>query len=80
MGNQLKQIRGQIRQIVKELLPEILTNELIAAVAQQTNKVVSERLNSIDERQKEMTSYIVRNQARNQPMLKPEVKKEESNE
>lgn len=68
----LKQTRGQLRQIVKEVLPEVLTTELRSALYAEIAKVVSARLNSIEKdvkrtmdeintRSKDATDYLVRN-------------------
>jgi len=61
MGDkQLKQIRGQLRQIVKELLPEVMAQEIQRNVEKQLTDLITERLNRLDEKQKEMFSYIIR--------------------
>lgn len=69
----LKAIRGQLRQIVKELL----TSELVAASQKQVYDMLHKRLDAIDahiksqleemnERSKETQSYVVRNLALSQ--------------
>lgn len=65
MGNQsnLKQLRGQIRIIVKEILPEILTTEVVAAIERVISTKVDARLNNIDDRQKDLQSFMVRQRA-----------------
>lgn len=71
MSNQAKLIRGQVRQIVKELLPEILKAEITYAIRKEIGeqaklrlddiaKEISARLDAVDERSKETQSYIVR--------------------
>lgn len=66
----IKMLRGQVRQIVKELLPEVFKEELTKAI----QKEIEERLNRVDnhvkaavaemnERSKETQSYVVRNLA-----------------
>lgn len=62
----IKQLRGQIRQIVKELLPEILNEQLL----QEIEKKIKVRLDAIDKRQKTINSYVVRNHASTEPLLK----------
>lgn len=73
MGDkQAKLIRGQLRQIVKELLPEILTTESFMSLQKTldtrlNNKVdnitrmVRDALEKLDQRSKDMQSYVVRN-------------------
>lgn len=63
MGNSsnLKQLRGQLRQLIKELLPEIIAEELMKTVQ---NKF-KERLDSIDNNQKNLQSYILRHAMEN---------------
>lgn len=64
----IKMLRGQVRQIVKELLPEVFKEELTKAI----QKEIEERLNRVDshvkaavaemnERSKETQNYVVRN-------------------
>lgn len=71
MANQAKLIRGQLRQIVAELLPSLLTealkNELHKQMALEVQKrldgVVKEvkgTLDTIDQRSKDVQSYLVR--------------------
>lgn len=60
-NSDLKQIRGQIRQIVKELMPELLNEQLVASIEKRLSGQLYEGLNKIDERQKELQSYFIRN-------------------
>lgn len=80
----LKAIRGQVRQIVKELL----SDELVDARQKEIAALVNKRLDAIDafikaqvsemqERSKEVQSYVVRNLALNQ--VKPTLAKVEEN-
>lgn len=62
-----KELRGQIRQIVKELLPEIMGSELIAAIdkklSENVKKIegqVKETMHEMNERHKSTMSYLVR--------------------
>lgn len=68
MSSELKQLRGQVRQVAKEMLPEILESELYARIEKKLMEVIIKRLDAIDERQKEITSYMIRSQ--NQPIVK----------
>lgn len=61
MSNNIKQLRGQVRQIVKELLPEVLSVELMAAIEAKLIQQIKDGLAKIDERQRELQSYMVRN-------------------
>lgn len=68
----LKAIRGQIRQIVKDILPEVFTQEL-ATKTQKTLQEYNEKrldaiakhlvdtLKQIDDRAKDTQAYILRN-------------------
>lgn len=59
-SSELKQIRGQIRQVVKEILPELLNEALIEQLQKALSNQLQERLNQIDQRQQELQSYMVR--------------------
>ena len=72
MGNKIKELRGQLRQIVKEVLPELLVTELKSALYAGLTKVISARLDAIQEdvkktmdeinsRSKDVQDYMVRN-------------------
>jgi len=37
----------------------------------ELNKKISERLDAVDKRQRDINSYVVRNHASNEPLLKP---------
>ena len=63
-GKQVKELRSQIRAIVKELLPEILKDEVIETINKKLNETILARLNAIDERQKIVQDYTVRNSVR----------------
>ncbi len=71
MSKELKAIRGQLRQITKELLPDMLSQELKTEIYNsmkgemlarltmiETN--VREHLTRLDERQKDTLGYLVR--------------------
>lgn len=73
MGNsaQMKSLRKQLRNVVKEILPEIFTNELKTAAYQDVQVAVKKQLTGIetqitktlkkmDERQKDVQDFLVR--------------------
>ncbi len=83
MSKELKQLRGQMRQIVKELFPEIMNTELVAAVRNELAdrlgkhmEVIAnnakQTLADIDERNKDFQSYVVRQLSSNVPALDTE--------
>ena len=57
MSNPQKDLRKQLKNLVKEALPEVLSTELVQAALASLN----ERLDMIDERQKQIQSYLIRN-------------------
>jgi hypothetical protein len=63
----LKQLRGQIRIIVKELLPEIVAIELIQALEKKLGEEMRARLDAIDDRQKSLQAYMVRQSPKIEP-------------
>lgn len=71
MSNPAKMLRSQLRQIVKEILPDLLTSEMKSALHEQlrvevqkrldnVTKNVKETLDTIDQRSKDVQSYLVR--------------------
>lgn len=71
MGNEAKLIRGQLRQIAKELLPEALASEVhtkhynqlqreIQGKLQAIQAQVTDTLTKLDERSKEMQMFVMR--------------------
>ena len=58
-----KVIRGQLRQIAKEILPEILTNELVEFIRNELRQELLIKLNAIDERSKDIQAYMIRQSA-----------------
>lgn len=69
MGS-VKMLRGQIRQIVKELLPEVFKEELTKAIQKEieerlsrVDKHVKAALQEMNDRTKDTQSYVVRNLA-----------------
>jgi hypothetical protein len=69
MGNksEVKVLRGQLRQIVKDMLPELLATEMFQALQQKNKaelefikKQVIETLERIDSRQADVQSMILR--------------------
>lgn len=66
----LKKFRGQVRQVAKELLPEVLAGELFVKLQEEQRarlteiaKMVTERMNEIENRSKDVQSYIMREMA-----------------
>lgn len=66
MANQIKQLRGQLRQIVKELFPELVKTELFGEASKliqsrldMIQKMVREELDKINERQKDVQNLIM---------------------
>lgn len=56
MSSEIKKIRGQIRQIVKELLPEIFVSSLVDEVI----KKIQPTIDKIESNQKNLQSYLLR--------------------
>lgn len=70
----IKQIRGQIRQVVKDLLPEVLKAEIYAAIQKENDerlirieKHLRETLNKIEDRSKDVLGYLMRQTAQGAP-------------
>lgn len=68
MSTDAKVVRGQLRQIAKELLPALCMKEEHKAIVSNLNaqieglkKIIEERLDAIDQRSRDMQAYIVRN-------------------
>lgn len=75
MAKDTKLLRGQIRQVVKEILPEVLTEELTKVIQLQLQAIIKAQLNSIeaqvkdslqalDDRSREVQSYVIRQVAK----------------
>jgi hypothetical protein len=65
--NNAKQLRGQLRQVVKEMLPETLTEQHyetlkkhIDARINEIEKSVKDTMHTINERHKDTMSYLLR--------------------
>lgn len=54
-----KDLRKQLRNVIQEILPELLTSELMKVLEQK----ITARLDLIDQRQKDITGYMVRQSA-----------------
>jgi len=65
MANLSKEIRNQVRNVVKEILRDVLTKELTDEIYAKINKVISERLDLLDERQKRFHGLMVRSSLAN---------------
>ena len=82
MSKEIKQIRGQVRQIVKEILPEALQSELGSAIRRDVFKQldaavkqIQEVLKQIDQRSKDTQGYLIRQTLKTKPVVS-EIKKE----
>lgn len=67
MSKEIKAIRGQLRQITKDLLPEVMAGELFVKLQEEQRarltelaRMVNERLDQIESRSKDVQSYIMR--------------------
>ncbi len=65
--SEIKQIRGQLRQIAKELLPELLHEQQYAALKahvdariSEVEKFVKQTMTEMNERHKDTMGYLVR--------------------
>jgi hypothetical protein len=69
---QYKLIRKQLRNVVQGILPEMLHNELVKAVQDEATNMINKRvealsqnltkaLENIDQRSKDVQSYLIRN-------------------
>lgn len=74
---QVKLLRKQIRNVVQELLPAVLTQEVVTSISSELKKEVLSRLDAIDARQKDITSFVVRNSV--PPAPQPAADKTENN-
>lgn len=84
MANQAKLLRSQMRQIVKELFPEIVSSELYAKIEKQNKEqleflfnLVKGTLSRVEERQKDLQSLIMREVANASKVVPSEDKKAE---
>lgn len=79
MGSDAKVLRGQLRQIAKELLPELLSSELGEKLNKDLSKQIQARLEvlvkdithtlqEIDQRSKDVQGYILRQSASPSPL------------
>ncbi len=55
-----KALRKQIRVVVAELLPELISSEVIVDVEKRLTATMLTRLAAVDERQKDMHNLLVR--------------------
>lgn len=86
--NQVKMLRGQLRQIVKEMLPDILSNSLKSEIFKTLQIDIMSRLTKIesditlsleklDQRQKDSLGYLIRQTTTNISTPSEEVVKSE---
>ena len=59
----IKAIRGQLRQIAQELLPTLLTQEIVKSAFEQLRKHIDKQLAVMDQRQKDILAYSIRQSA-----------------
>lgn len=64
----IKVLRGQVRQVVKEILPEVMNNEQFDVLRKQIDeriskleKEVKDMMSEMNARHKDVMSYLVRN-------------------
>lgn len=62
-----KELRKQLRNVVQELLPELVTNEMIKAIEAELNKKILEieastkkTMHEMNQRHKDTMGYLVR--------------------
>lgn len=82
MSKEAKLVRGQLRQIAKELLPDLIASELNAKLeAQMRTKLneihtmVKDTLTRIDDRQKDVQNLIIRELAKASPVVAEDTSK-----
>lgn len=63
MSNHIKILRGQLRQLVKEMLPVVVTDETMKTIESKLREELNKRLDAIDKRQAEIQGFVVRNAA-----------------
>lgn len=74
-----KDIRKQVRNVTKEVLSDVLTQELMASIRKELTAQMDQRLNAIakhiqstldqlDQRSKDMQAYMIRNSAPTAPI------------
>jgi len=57
-----------MRQICQEMLPSVLTEELIKTSLSKLDTEMRRRLDEIDKRQKDLRDYLIRNSVNNAQM------------
>ena len=67
----IKQVRGQLRQLTKEILPDLMSSELFSNLEKQIEQrlklietKVLEAVSGMETRQKDLQNYIMREVAR----------------
>jgi len=60
-SSELKELRKQIRNVAREIFPDIIEEELYARIERNLMEVLKKRLDAIDKRQAELTMYLMRN-------------------
>lgn len=77
MSKDAKLVRGQVRQIVNEVLPEVLNSAIFAQLQKQVkdqleqiNALIRQRLDAMESRQKDVHSLLMRELLGNIPVAK----------
>ena len=60
MSNQAKLVRGQLRQLLLEILPDILESEIVKKIMEEIRSATLKNLREMNERHKDTMSYLVR--------------------
>lgn len=63
-SKEIKQVRGQIRQVVEELFPLMMTDELMHAMEDRLAAIIHARMDQLDKQVQQMRSYIIRETTR----------------
>lgn len=58
-----KDLRKQLRNVVQEMKDELITQEIIQSIERRLMDYLRMRLDAIDERQKDIQGYMVRQNA-----------------
>lgn len=61
MSNPAKVLRQQVRQVVLDLLPELVKKELVLDMETRLRKEMNDRLEVIDQKQRDLQAYFIRN-------------------
>ena len=77
-SKQVKDIRKQLRNVVQEMLPGVTSQEMYVQLSKvinerldQISKHINSTLETIDQRSKDVQTYVIRQSAQNQPVPQP---------